>query len=86
MGDNTVASRLLWLNTSPLWISLTVTKDVEDTAASNFSRTFAGTLLLFVFKKKALIVVNFAVDLSHVINHSHLAGHGNVSSNKSAEG
>ena len=39
-----------------------------------------------IFQKKALIVVNFAVDLSHVINHSHLAGHGNVSSNKSAEG
>ena len=86
MGDNTVASRSLWSDTSTLWISSTVTKGVEDTAASNCSRTFAGTLVLFVFQKKALIVVNFDVDISHVITHSHLAGHGNVSSNKSADG
>ena len=86
MGSNTVASRSLWPDTSILWISSTVTRDVEDTAASNCSRTFARTLLLFVFQKKAVIVVNFDVDISHVITHSRLAGHGNVSSNKSADG
>ena len=86
MGKNTVASRSLWPDTSTLWISSTVIKDVEDTAASNCSRTFARTLLLSIFQKKALIVVNFDVDISHVITHSRLAGHGNVSSNKSADG
>ena len=41
-----------------------ITKDVEGTNASECSGTVAGTLLLFMFTKKALIVVNFDVDIS----------------------
>ena len=42
--------------------------------------------LVRISEKKTLIVVNFDVDISHVVTHSHLAGHGNVSPNKSADG
>ena len=47
--------------------------DVEGTVASNCSGTFARTVLLFIFQKKALIVLNFDINISHVITHSHLA-------------
>ena len=65
MGDNTVVSWLLGAGTPTLCISATVTKDVEGIAASDCSGTVAGTLLLFTFTKKASIVMNFDVDISH---------------------
>ena len=64
MGDNTVASRLLAAGTSKLWISTNVTKDADTDCAG----TIAGTLLLFTFTKKASIVVNTDVGISHLFN------------------
>ena len=58
MGDNTVASRLLAVGTSTLWISTNVTKDAD----SDCSGTIVGMLLLFTFTKKASTVVNSDVD------------------------
>ena len=63
MGNNTVASQLLVAGTSTLWISTTITKHVEGTAASDCSETVAGTLLLFMFTKKALMAMNFDNEL-----------------------
>ena len=62
VADNTVASWLLAAGTSTLWISNNVTKDAD----SDCSGTIVGTLLLFTFTKKASIVVNFYVDISHL--------------------
>ena len=62
VGDNTVESLLLAAGTSTLWISTNVTKDAD----SDCSGTIAGTQLLFTFTKKASIVVNFDVDISHL--------------------
>ena len=61
MGDNTVASQLRAAGTSTLWISTNVTKDAD----SDCSWTIAGKLLLFTFTKKAAIVMNCDVDISH---------------------
>ena len=61
MGDNTVASRLLAAG-ALTWISTSVTKNAD----SDCSGTIAGMLLLFTFMKKASIVVNFDVDISHL--------------------
>ena len=66
--DSTVASQLLATGTSTLWISSNVTKDAD----SDCSATIAGTLLLFAFTKKASIVVNFDVGISHLF--TRLAG------------
>ena len=61
--------------TSTSCISATVTKDVEGTTALDYSGTIAGTLLLFMFTKKASIVVNFDVDIScHLFARSRLIG------------
>ena len=68
VGDNTVAYRLLAAGTSTLWISTNVTKDAD----SDCSWTISGKLLLFMFTKKASIVVNFDVDISHLF--TRLAG------------
>ena len=65
-----MASRLLAAGTSTLWISTNVTKDAD----SDCPGTITGTLLLFTFTKKASIVVNFDVDISHLLTHSRLAG------------
>ena len=62
VGDNTVASRLLAVGTSILWISTNVTKDAD----SDCSWSIAENLLLFTFTKKALIVVNFDINISHL--------------------
>ena len=63
-----------------------VTKDAD----SDCSGTIAGTLLLFTFTKKAWIVVNFDVDISHIFTRLAGAprhpGHRSVSSNESANG
>ena len=66
----TIRFRLLAAGTSTLWISTNVAKDAD----SDCSRTIAETLLLFTFTKKALIFVNFDVDVSHLFTHSRLAG------------
>ena len=52
VGENIVASWFSGPGTSTLWISDTVTKDMEGTAALDCSGTVAGTLLLFTFVKK----------------------------------